>query len=80
VTDTDATLQRCFVALFPDLPKDRIPDARVDTVPEWDSLASVTLVALLEEELGIEIDDLDLPELRSYAAVREYVLRANEQP
>jgi len=68
------TLVRCFAAVFPDLPPEEIPAASVDTVEEWDSLASVTLLAVLDEELGVEIDLADLPHLRSFQAVHDYVL------
>ena len=44
VKQTDR-LVRCFAAVFPNVPAELIPLASVDNVPEWDSLASVTLVA-----------------------------------
>ena len=73
-------LRRCFAAVFPELPDDEIPGASVDSVPEWDSLASLTLIALLEEEFRVQISELDLPELRSYADVRDYLRRENRLP
>ena len=73
--DGESTLRRCFAAVFPGLPDDQIEDASVETVAEWDSLAAVTLLALLEEEFGIQISELDLPDLRSYGAVRDYLRR-----
>jgi acyl carrier protein len=66
-------LVRCFAAVFPNVRAEQIPDASVDNVHEWDSLASVTLVALLEEEFGAQIDLLDLPELTSFKAVQNYL-------
>jgi acyl carrier protein len=75
-----AALQRCFSAAFPDLAEDEIPGASVDSVSEWDSLASLTLIALLEEEFGVEISELDLPELTSYADVRDYLRQENRLP
>jgi acyl carrier protein len=73
LADGEALLRRCFAAVFPDLPDGEIEQASVDTVAEWDSLASVTLLALLEEEFGIQVSELDLPDLRSFTAVRDYL-------
>jgi acyl carrier protein len=80
VADGIAALHRCFAAAFPELADDEIPEANVDNVAEWDSLASLTLIALLEEEFGIEISELDLPALSSYADVRDYLRRENRLP
>jgi acyl carrier protein len=66
-------LIRCFTAVFPDIPSERLPEASVDEVAEWDSLAAVTLLVVLEEEFEIEISPLDVPDLRSYAEIRDYL-------
>ncbi len=72
VEQTDR-LVRCFAAVFPNVPAERIPVASVDNVPDWDSLASVILAAVLEQEFGVQIDLLDLPELTSFNAVQKYL-------
>jgi acyl carrier protein len=69
----DGRLTRCFAAVFPALPSEQIESASVDTVPEWDSLAAVTLLAVIEEEFGVEVTPLDVPDLRSYAAVADFL-------
>ena len=69
----ESELVECFAAVFPELGRDEIPSASVDSVAEWDSLASLTLVAVVEEEFGVAIDDLDLSELGSFAAFRDYL-------
>lgn len=66
-------LVRCFAAVFDGLDRDEIENARVGEVEQWDSLASVTLLAVLEEEFDVMIDDLDLPELTSFGAVQDYL-------
>ena len=78
--DGTATLHRCFAVVFPDLADDEIPSASVGNVPEWDSLASVTLMAVLEGEFGVEISELDLSRLRSYADVLDYLRQENRLP
>jgi acyl carrier protein len=66
-------LVECFAAVFPDVPREALPGATVENTEEWDSIASVTLLAVLEEEFGVQIDDLDLPELTSFDKVHDYL-------
>jgi len=73
-------LTRCFASVFPDLPADQIRSASVETVPKWDSLAAVTLVAVLQEEFTVEIDLGDLPELTSFDAVLQYLSSRGVSP
>ncbi len=67
------TLVECFAAVFGELPREELETASVETTEEWDSIASVTLLAVLEEEFDVQIDDLDLPELTSFDKVRSYM-------
>lgn len=67
------TLVECFAAVFADVPREQLPDATVENTEDWDSIASVTLLAVLEEEFGVQIDDLDLPELTSFDKVHDYL-------
>jgi acyl carrier protein len=71
--ETEHRLVRCFSLVFPNLAADQIRTAGIETIDEWDSLASVTLVAVLQEEFDVEIDLGDLPELVSFRAVLQYL-------
>jgi acyl carrier protein len=73
VSEPAARLVRCFRAVFPDLEPDAIAAASVATMPQWDSLAMVTLVALLEREFAIKIDPMDLVECDSFEAISDYL-------
>lgn len=73
--EIDQRLTRCFTSVFPSLAPEQILTASVETVPGWDSLAAVTLIAVLEQEFGIQIDLAEFPELTSYGATRNYVLK-----
>jgi len=73
--ELDDRLTRCFASVFPALGADQIPEASVGTVPAWDSLAAVTLIAVLEQEFDTQIDLMEMPELTSYQAVRDYLQR-----
>jgi acyl carrier protein len=70
-------LARCFSSVFPELTAEQIRSASMDSVPAWDSLAAVTLVAALQEEFGLQIKLMDLPELVSFVAVQNYVRKHN---
>jgi acyl carrier protein len=73
MSEQDDRLVRVFASVFPSLKAEEIRTASVETVAEWDSLASVTLVAVIQQEFGVEIDPLDLPELSSFEALRTHL-------
>ncbi len=75
--ENELRLTRCFAAAFPQLSDDEIRFASADQTAAWDSLAGVTLAAVVQEEFGIEIEPDALPGLDSYTALREYVCRVN---
>lgn len=66
-------LTTCFAAIFPDLPAAEIPAATPLTVAAWDSIANVTLLAVVEEEFGIAVDPDDLERLTSFDALLDYL-------
>jgi acyl carrier protein len=73
MNDAEAKLSRCFLAAIPGLTLSDIPAASVQTLERWDSVASVTLVALIEEEFGIQIDLEALDRLDSFRAILDYL-------
>ena len=66
-------LSQCFSAVFPQLPEGEIPLAAPDVVDGWDSLASITLISVVEEEFGIQIDPEDIEQFVSFEAVLGYL-------
>ena len=66
-------LVRCFSSVFPDLNEEQIRNASIESVPEWHSLASVTLISVVQEEFGVQVSLTDLPSLASFSAVQNYV-------
>ena len=73
MSDRRERLVRCFAAVFPSLAPEDIPAARIESVENWDSLASVRLVAVVEEEFCGRIDLRDLQELSSFEAFERYL-------
>jgi acyl carrier protein len=73
MVDLDTRLAHCFQAVFSDLAPDEVERASAASLAEWDSTATVTLVAVIEEEFGIPVGLEDLESFISYSLVREYV-------
>jgi acyl carrier protein len=67
-------LAQCFRVVFPNLKDDAgIFAATQATVPEWDSVAAIMLVNVLEEEFQIEMDFEVLGDLTSFDRILDYV-------
>ena len=69
-------LIKCFQTVFEDLPEREIPRASQQSVAAWDSVASITLVKVVEEEFQIQIDLDHLEGLDSFQRLSDYVSRA----
>ena len=68
MSDVETRLMRCFSSVFPTLKPEEIRSAHADSLAAWDSLAAVTLLAVVQQEFDVAIDLLDLPELDSFDA------------
>ena len=68
-------LTNCFQTVFPNLPEAEIPAASQATVAAWDSVATITLVNVIEEEFGIEMDFDRLADLDSFNRIQDYLNR-----
>lgn len=75
--DLDARLTRCFSSVFPDLAPEQVVTASVESVRGWDSLAAVTLLAVVQEEFGVQVGLSDVSELVSYQAIQNYIRSHN---
>jgi acyl carrier protein len=76
VTEPDVRLLRCFRATFPDVEPEQIPSLAAETLEQWDSLQTVILIAVLEEEFELRIPARDFPAMRSFSSVRDYLAEA----
>jgi acyl carrier protein len=66
-------LAGCFLAVFPELSSDRIMEASSISVQNWDSVAGVTLLTVVEEEFGIIIEDDDFARFNSFKGFLNYL-------
>ena len=71
--NVEQRLEKIFATVFPDLPEAQIKSASQDTVDTWDSVAAITLVNLIEEEFGIEMDFDDVADLTSFEKILDYL-------
>jgi acyl carrier protein len=70
--DLERRLKSCFSVEFPELGDD-VRNASMMTVEHWDSVATVNLVNLLEEEFGIQIGLEDVEHLMSFDQFLDYL-------
>lgn len=66
-------LLQCFSSLFPQLSTAQLEAATLDTVVNWDSVASVTLVSMIEEEFGVSVDLDEYSRFTSFEACLRYL-------
>jgi acyl carrier protein len=64
---------KCFENVFPDLSAGEIPNCSQATNKKWDSIAAITLVNVIEDEFGFQMDFEILPDLNSFERVLSYV-------
>jgi acyl carrier protein len=66
-------VRNCFRAVFPDLSDEQIETAVRAETEEWDSLASLELLTVIEEEFGIQLSDEVVEGLDTFEAARNAV-------
>ena len=73
MADLDDRLVRCFSSVFPTLTGEEIRGANITCLVNIDSLAGVTLVAVIDEEFGVEMDLESLLELGTFQTIKQYL-------
>ena len=71
MSDTQDRLVNCFKTVFPNLTAEETVRASTASVATWDSLATVTLVSVIEEEFGIVILPEEYEYIVSFSLVSE---------
>jgi acyl carrier protein len=69
----DTRIAQCFLSVFPHLTSDDLPRASQASLPQWDSVAHVTLLSAISEEFQIELDDESFESLTSYLLIVDFV-------
>jgi acyl carrier protein len=73
MADVESRLVGCFLSVFPQLSEADIRNASQEQLEEWDSVAAITLVNVIEEEFSTQIDYDYLPDLDTFAKVLKYL-------
>lgn len=63
----------CFKNVFPDI--ENVDSLNVDNTPEWDSVKSIVLILVIEEEFGIQIDYTNMDTFTSFENVLNYIVK-----
>ena len=76
--DVEQRLTKCFSAVFPELSPAEIVKATPNTTRDRDSLTTVTLLALIEEEFLIELEPNGAMDNLSFDNILAQVTKALE--
>jgi len=77
MTELDDRLVRCVSSVFPHLSDEEILKSDVLQLMGVDSLAAVTLIAVINDEFGVDLDLEELQKLGSFQAIRHCLDRQN---
>jgi acyl carrier protein len=77
MSEQDDRLVRCFASVFPTLSEGEIRTANVVPLFDIDSLAGVTLVTLIDQEFGVNVELPELLDLGSFEAISQFLRKRN---
>ncbi|HEY1792330.1 MAG TPA: acyl carrier protein [Opitutaceae bacterium] len=66
-------LEDCFALALPGVHREQARSASMETVAAWDSLATINILALVEEEFRIKVPDEDLVNFKSFGLIAAYL-------
>jgi acyl carrier protein len=73
MSEVRESLRECFEAAFPAVPLSSLETLAPERDAVWDSLATLTLVMLVEERFGVRIPTDEIPRLMSFDAMADYL-------
>lgn len=72
-SDIDTRLSKILKESFQT--KEIGPEAKMDDIPEWDSLMHVRLIIAIEDEFNIAIDFVDTLEMASIPDIKNKIIK-----
>jgi acyl carrier protein len=75
MSELEERLAQCFEAVLPEVERDRLRHLTMKSAAEWDSVVTVTLVSLIEESFGFEVQPEDVKQFTSFESIRQYLQR-----
>ena len=73
MSEVRESLRECFEAAVPAVPLSSLETLAPERDAVWDSLATLTLVMLVEERFGVRIPTDEIPRLMSFDAMADYL-------
>lgn len=74
-TEIASQLEDCFAVVFPKVPRNELSGAVIGSVAGWDSLATLTLVSVIEETFQISVPLDDMEQFLSFELILNYLTR-----
>ena len=76
----DERLLKCFRLVFPELSDAELTRASQASLASWDSVASLTLFSVLEEEFSLKLNPDDLEFFISFDLIKEFIKNEYVKP
>lgn len=73
MNDVQERLANCFLTVFPGLTPEQVVEASPMTVAAWDSVTTLTLLTVLEDEFGVTVDYEKAGDLASFRQILSFV-------
>jgi len=71
--ELEQRIAKCFATILPELGPDELREAKQDVTLGWDSLCTMTLISLMEEEFDCWFGFDRAEEMKTFAAVVKVV-------
>lgn len=71
--DLRRRLTACFLTVFPELTEPEVPLAAITSVGNWDSLGTITLVTVIQEEFALQVPLEELTRFVSFELILDYL-------
>ncbi len=75
VADSRVVVLDCVRTIFPFLPEDQVAVATKESLAEWDSLATLSLITMIEETLDLMLTDDEVQEFHSVEGIQAVLAR-----
>jgi hypothetical protein len=76
-TEIASQLEDCSAVVFPDVPRKQLCRGSISSLAQWDSLATLTLVGVIEVMFQKRIPPDDLVEFLSFELILDYLSRSS---
>lgn len=77
--DVEGRLAKCFSEVLPELTAEEITQASADSVTGWDSVTTVTLIAVIEDEFDLCVEIEDPAQFDSFHGILNYLRKAKRR-